>query len=182
MKISSLEEYGLRCLVQLARFQQEQGDAARISVSELSRIEGLSVAYVSKLMQRLKTGGLVTSERGQSGGYQLSRDAGQVTAAEALGALSEPFYDATFCGDHAGNEDQCVHNTDCSIHGLWRAVQRAIDQVLSSLTLKDLLKNEHALVHDLKSLKEGSGRLPMALPRFAMASGCAQGSCDCEHA
>ena len=69
MKFSSQEEYGLRCLLRIAR----QGRKASLTIPEISEAEGLSSFYVAKLMRILRRAGLVKSARGQIGGYSLSR-------------------------------------------------------------------------------------------------------------
>lgn len=63
MKLSAQEEYGLRCLLYMAR----NGESNNHSIPEISRAEGLSVPNVAKLMRILRLGGLVASVRGQAG-------------------------------------------------------------------------------------------------------------------
>ena len=46
MKISKQEEYGLRCILQLAR----AGHGKSVAVTEISKKEGLSTDYVTKLL------------------------------------------------------------------------------------------------------------------------------------
>ena len=71
MKITAQEEYGLRCLLQLARMPQGQ----IVSVKEIADKEGLSGANVEKLLRLLSHAGLVHSVRGIKGGYVLNRPA-----------------------------------------------------------------------------------------------------------
>ena len=53
MKLSSQEEYGLRCLVQLGR----HADGRVLTLPELSRLEGVSVPHVAKIMARRLSAG-----------------------------------------------------------------------------------------------------------------------------
>ena len=69
MKLSSQEEYGLRCLLRVGR----AGPEGSVTISELSRSEGISEPNVAKMMRVLRTAGLVQSTRGQAGGYALAR-------------------------------------------------------------------------------------------------------------
>ena len=69
MKLSSQEEYGLRCLLQLAR----HGDEASLTIAEMSQREGISSPNVAKIMRILRRAGLVASTRGKAGGYTLAR-------------------------------------------------------------------------------------------------------------
>ena len=81
MKLTTQEEYGLRCLLQLAR------DGGRsLTIPELSRQEGISAANVAKIMRVLRRAGFVRSTRGQSGGYALARPAEQIMVGEVLAA------------------------------------------------------------------------------------------------
>ena len=133
MKITSQEEYGVRCLLQLGR------RGASVTIPEISRAEGISKEYVAKLMRVLRRGGLVKSVRGQAGGYTLARPLSGITVAEALAVLGGRLYEAEFCNQHGGSENICAHTIDCSIRSLWRTLQSAVDQVLARTTLEDLL-------------------------------------------
>ena len=46
MKISSQEEYGLRCLLRLARGDEQSS----LTIPEIAHAEGLSAPYVAKLL------------------------------------------------------------------------------------------------------------------------------------
>ncbi|MBN1447939.1 MAG: Rrf2 family transcriptional regulator [Bacteroidetes bacterium] len=137
MKFSSQEEYGLRCLVQLAR----RGADASMTIAEISEAEGLSQAYVAKLLRILRLSGFVESARGQEGGYTLAKPPASIPLSEVLAALGGRFYKPGFCDHYAGTEAVCTHTFSCSIRPLWHRVQKAIDSVLDCTTLADLLEN-----------------------------------------
>ena len=80
--------------------------------------------------------------RGQSGGYALARKAGEINVGEVLACLGGRIFDAGFCGRHSSATRGCGHNSDCSVRSVWRLVQSAVDDVLSRLTLADLLVEE----------------------------------------
>ena len=141
MQFSAQEEYGMRCLLRVAA----ASDGGSLTIPEISQAEGISAPYVAKMMRALRDGGLVTSERGQHGGYRLARPADEVSAGEALAVLGGRFYEGQFCEKYTGNEDSCTHTTDCSIRSLWRAVQTVVDQVLSRTTLQDLIRTERQM-------------------------------------
>jgi Rrf2 family protein len=141
MKLSSQEEYGLRCLVRLGR----EGEAASLTIAELSHREGLSAPNVAKLMRVLRRGGFVRSTRGKEGGYSLSRPPEGINLGEALAALGGRLYDPSFCQRHAGSGNLCTHMPDCSIRSVWRLVQGAVDEVLGRLNLRDLLCSEEEM-------------------------------------
>ena len=83
MKISAQEEYGLRCLLQLARSPVGQ----IVTVKEIAQKEALSSAYVEKLMRLLAKADLVHSLRGLKGGYVLNRSADHISLGEVVRAL-----------------------------------------------------------------------------------------------
>ena len=138
MKLSSQEEYGLRCLLQLAR----GGDGAALTIAEMSEREGISAPNVAKIMRILRRAGLVRSTRGKSGGYHLARPAADVRALDVLAALGGRLFDPGFCDRHAGVETHCLNTRDCSIRPVLHGLQDAVDQVLGELTLASLLVSE----------------------------------------
>lgn len=141
MKLSSQEEYGLRCLLRIAR----QGEGDSLTIPEISEAEGISSHYVAKLLRILRRGGFVTSARGQAGGYALARPPDRIVVGEALAVLGGRFFESDFCKEHSGVETMCTNTVDCSIRSLWRTVQMVVDQVLAKTTLKDLISNEQEM-------------------------------------
>jgi Rrf2 family protein len=155
MKLSSQEEFGLRCLLRVGR----AGAEGSVTISELARSEGISEPNVAKMMRLLRTAGLVQSTRGQAGGYALARPADTISIGEALAALGGRLYEASFCDTHAGIGRLCTHMPDCSIRSVWRMVQRAVDDVLEKITLKDLLVPEREM-NDWPLARPGAAVLP----------------------
>ena len=145
MKISRLEEYGLRCMLQLA---QRVGQAMRIE--EIARLEGLSKAYVAKIMFPLRRAGLVLSVRGVQGGYLLTRPPESITLTEVLVALEATEVDEGFCRTHRGNCPRCVHMPDCGIRAMWLLVTERVYRALSRITLAQLLGKETVVARRIK--------------------------------
>jgi Rrf2 family transcriptional regulator, iron-sulfur cluster assembly transcription factor len=161
MKLSSNEEYGLRCMVRLAYANQG------LTIPEMSLAEGVSPAYTAKLLRVLRKGGFVKAARGKEGGYTLARPAEQIVIGDIMNALGGRLFESDFCESHAGSAAICARSVDCSVRSLWRAVQVAVDQVLSKATLRDLLQNEaemNSWVRTLSGAPTGapSGAAPWA--------------------
>ncbi|HEY0867802.1 MAG TPA: Rrf2 family transcriptional regulator [Fimbriimonas sp.] len=135
MKFSAQEEYGLRCLLQIAR----RGEDASLTIPEISRLEGLSQTHVAKLLMILRKEGFINSTRGQSGGYSLSRSPSAILVGDVMAALGGRLYDDEFCNRHTGHADICTHAVDCSVRSLWQVIQEAVDGVVGKLTLSDML-------------------------------------------
>lgn len=159
MKFSALEEYGLRCLLRIAR----QGEGESLTIPEISRAEGISTSYVAKLLRILRRGGFVESSRGKSGGYILARPPEKIVVGEVQALLGGRLFDTEFCDHHAGFEDICANSTDCSIRSLWRVVQSVVDQVLGKTTLRDLMFHEQEMTsraHKLVRLSAAQSSTP----------------------
>ncbi|MBI2027123.1 MAG: Rrf2 family transcriptional regulator [Deltaproteobacteria bacterium] len=150
MKITALEEYGLRCLLQVAR-AQKQG----ISIRQIAQLEGLSIQYVSKITSHLKKSGFIQSTRGVHGGYKLVRDPENITLQDISRALSDDFFPDSFCGHHPGQRDACVHECNCSIRSVWRSIYHVISGMMEQVTLEHLLKNEIELQGHMKNILGG---------------------------
>lgn len=145
MKLSSREEYGLRCLLQLAR----HAPGRSLTIPEISQAEGITHHNVAKLLRILRQGGFVASARGQQGGYALAKPPHKIAVADAVTTLGGRLFDDDFCDHFAGSADCCTHSlTACSVRALWGQVQQAVDQVLSRTTLADLLEQGYALADE----------------------------------
>jgi DNA-binding IscR family transcriptional regulator len=57
-------------------------------------------------------------------------------------ALGGKLFETGFCEQHAGIDNICTNTIDCSIRSLWRTIQMMLDNVLSQITLQDLLGKE----------------------------------------
>ena len=143
MKLSSQEEYGLRCLLQVAMHEST-------TVQNIAAAEQISPEYTAKLMRVLRQGGLVVSTRGSAGGYRLARPPGEITLADAIVALDGPLFSEAFCQAHTGQVNTCVHtSTSCSIRAVWRFLGTALDGVLKKVTLADLVGGPIKVTHAL---------------------------------
>ena len=141
MKITAQEEYGLRCLLQLARTSHGQ----IVSVKEIATKEGLSSAYVEKLLRILSRAGLVHSVRGMKGGYTLNRPASSTTLGEVIRALGAVQTTDHICTVFTGNAPACVHFSDCGIRSVWSGLTNYIQSFLDQTTLSSLLEDEYTV-------------------------------------
>ena len=154
MKFSAQEEYGLRCLVAIAR----RGEGGAMTIPELASTEGLSQPHIGKLMSILRKAGFVNSTRGQVGGYQLARRPSEMVLGELLATLGGRLYFDEFCERHSGVLGRCVHDSDCNLRSIWSKIQDAVDSVVMQLSLQDVL-DERA--DPLITLEPASARRPL---------------------
>ena len=160
MKVSAQEEYGLRCILQIARHQRS-GRSNPLTLAEIAREEGLTVPHVAKLIRTLRKAGLVKSVLGRTGGYSLSRTAEKVSVAEVLAALGcGRLYDTSYCDRHAGDLKVCTHMGDCSIRSLWGVLEDLLERVLRRTMLSELISSEktmHAVLDERAPVACNSG-------------------------
>jgi len=149
MKLTSQEEYGLRCILSLARQEVQRPEVdlersgASLTLSQIAEREGLSIEYAGKLMGILGRASLVESVRGRHGGYRLSRPADEVCVSEVVAALGGKLYQPSHtCDRFSGDHTFCVHSSACSIRSLWSGLQLLLDWVLSRTTLYDLVSTD----------------------------------------
>lgn len=150
MRFTAQEEYGLRCMVQLAR-HEERGP---LSIQQIAKAERLTPAYVGKLLSILRKGGLVASQHGATGGYRLPRPAADMNVGEVLDILGGRLFEPKVCEKYpgvgfapasAGVQPFCVHTTECSIRSLWAGLDLIVGQVLHRTRLADLVRGERTL-------------------------------------
>jgi Rrf2 family protein len=141
MKITAQEEYGLRCLLRLARVEADQPP---LTIPEIAADEHLSPPNVAKLLSVLRQAGLIESVRGRTGGYRLAHPPTDIRLGAVLLALGEPLYDGEYCDRHAGldADGPCVHRNDCTLRILWGTLEGWIRRTLNQITLADLLQSE----------------------------------------
>jgi len=145
MKISAQEEYGLRCLMQLAHTPQGRV----VTVKEIAQKEALSTAYVEKLLRLLGRTGLVHSLRGMKGGYVLNRPAHQITLGEVVRALGQVPSTNHICRQFTGTQVECVHFSNCGIRSVWSGLTSYIQNFMDHTTLDSLLGDEYSVADRL---------------------------------
>jgi Rrf2 family protein len=152
MKISAQEEYGLRCLLQLA-LAESKGES--LTLAQIGRREGISSANAGKLMWILSKAGLVRSQRGTKGGYNLARPASEIRLNQVIRVLEGEPVDS-HCKSYAGVLDACVHTGDCGIRPVIVELNQIVDDALAEITLSQLLGSEanvDAALHQIQGAK-----------------------------
>ena len=150
MKISAQEEYGLRCLVQLASLN----DGEALTLPQLAEREGISVANAGKLLWLLNKAGMVQATRGTKGGYHLARPASEIRLSEVLRVMESDEIDS-HCDNYTGVLDSCVHKGDCGIRSVIVGLHEVVQHALSQITLAQIIGSESAVdaaFHQIKGI------------------------------
>ena len=131
MKLSTRTRYGVRAVLELAASQGK----GPMQIKTIANRQGISLKYLEQLMAILKSAGFVRSVRGSKGGYILAKPANQIKLSDIFNALEGPVTTV----ECVENESYCARVADCVARQVWAEVQRAITNVLQSMTLQDLV-------------------------------------------
>jgi Rrf2 family protein len=139
MMFSTKAEYGVRIMAHLAA---HDGDTP-VSLSAIADAEGLPVAYLEHLVQRLRRAELVESRRGAHGGYSLARPASEITMAEVVEALEGDIAPIDCISAQEDGSFVCAREAQfdrvCPTKVLWTRVQGSIVRTLQDITLSELV-------------------------------------------
>jgi Rrf2 family transcriptional regulator, cysteine metabolism repressor len=135
---STKAEYGIRVMAHLAGRDGSQPT----SLGSIADAEGLPLAYLEHLVQRLRKAELVESRRGAHGGYTLARPAADITMAEIVSALEGEIAPIECITADADGELTCAREgtSPCPTKLLWTRVQGSIVRTLNEMTLDDLVQ------------------------------------------
>jgi Rrf2 family cysteine metabolism transcriptional repressor len=135
---STKAEYGIRVMAHLA----SRDDDSPISLGSVAEAEGLPLAYLEHLVQRLRRADLVASRRGAHGGYSLARPAELISMAEVVQALEGEIAPIECITADADGALVCAREGEspCPTKLLWTRVQGSIVRTLTDMTLADLVR------------------------------------------
>ena len=135
MKISTRGRYALRFMIDLAIHSQNQ----YIALKDISARQEISVKYLEQIASLLSKHGLLTSIRGQQGGYKLSRSPEKYSVGEILRLTEGPLAPVA-----------CLENPDmpcerlgvCKTLPFWKGLYKVIEDYVDKFTLEDLVNQE----------------------------------------
>ena len=134
MKLSTKGRYGLRAMIDLARY----ADKEPVSIGSIALRQDISERYLEQLVALLKKAGLVKSIRGASGGYVLAKPREEISVGDVLRALEgslEPVKCAAFY-----SEEGCGSSGSCVTKYVWQKINDSINQTVNEIMLDELLQ------------------------------------------
>ena len=135
MKLSTKGRYAMVALVDLAQADPEK----RVSLSEISARQDISLPYLEQLFVKVRRAGLVQSTRGPGGGYTLARSPSDIRVAEILCAVDETVNalekGAGASGGASGSKAQSMTNR------LWESLSAHVYVFLHQTRLSDVARN-----------------------------------------
>ncbi|MGH9870140.1 MAG: RrF2 family transcriptional regulator [Candidatus Polarisedimenticolia bacterium] len=150
LRLSREADYGMLAMVYIA--SQPSGQLAyRRDIAAHYRIPR---EFLAKVLQKLSRRGLVRSFRGMQGGYQLARDAREITLADVITAVDGPLS----LVDCQCLEYACGQEPVCTVKEIMSTVQHDILKVLEKITLDDMHRRLHPGQADRLIHVRGSAR------------------------
>lgn len=139
MILSTKGRYGLKMMYEFAL----NYGAGPMSLKEVAAKQQLSETYLEQLIAHLKKAGLVTSIRGAQGGYELIRKPEEITVGEIIRVLEGPLAPSECILD---SEPECVRADYCVTRLIWEKIMDSINNVIDSITLKDMVNDYYELM------------------------------------
>jgi FeS assembly SUF system regulator len=128
LRISKLTDYAILVMVELSRAGEMLNAHA---VADRVHVE---VPTASKVLKLLAGAGLLESYRGANGGYQVSRQSGDISVAEVIAAIEGPIA-MTECSVEEG---LCSQEDNCELRGNWQRISIAVAQALQDVSLAEM--------------------------------------------
>ena len=139
MRFTTKTEYGLVCLIYMARHANDETQP--ITIKELVGAEDFSSAYIEKILQSLRAAKIVTAVHGSHGGYVLARPASGISVKEVVDALEGSTFDV-FCEPEVRKDITCTHFSLCGIKPLWGKTKEMLDHLYEGITVEMLAQNK----------------------------------------
>jgi Rrf2 family transcriptional regulator, cysteine metabolism repressor len=130
LEISTRGRYATRSMLELTL----RNGRVPVRLEDISKAQKISMKYLSRLMTAMAAAGLVTSRRGQNGGYVLARPPSDIRILDILLAVEGPVRPAPCVEGSAG----CRESDVCAAHAVWTKLRDVTAGVLSEVTLADL--------------------------------------------
>src|SRR4051812_42110354 len=131
LRLSKKADYALIAMKHLAL----RGDRGSSSAREIAGLYDIPIELMAKVLQRLVRRGLLVSQQGTRGGYQLSRAPLQVTVADVIQAIEGPVT-VTACSTEEGG--QCEQFSKCNVRDPLYRVRERILAALGECTIAEL--------------------------------------------
>ena len=131
MKLSTRTRYAMRAVLELADYFGKGPLQTRV----IAKNQDISSKYLEQIMTALKSAGLVKSQRGAKGGYILSAPPDKIKLSDVF----DVFEGKVLTVECVNNENYCKKAEECVARKIWTEVQKAIKDVLQSMTLQEAL-------------------------------------------
>ena len=136
MQLTRAADYAIRVMIHLAGLPH----GTRASRGDLATAAQCPDQFLSKVLQALTRAGLVTSHRGNTGGFELPEAHAHASLLEIVEAVEGPIH-LNVC---LAQTDACDRQSWCPAHGIWQNAQDAMTDVLRGADIHDLARRATA--------------------------------------
>ncbi|RNL66126.1 Rrf2 family transcriptional regulator [Nocardioides marmoriginsengisoli] len=130
MRVTAKSDYALRALIEIAR----RDDGAPVSAEELGRLQDIPHGFLQAILADLRRSGLVIAQRGQSGGWRLNKDAGDISVADVIRAVDGPLVSVYGLRPEAVNYNESA----AVLQHVWIAGRHALRDVFEQVSVRQL--------------------------------------------
>jgi len=134
MKLSTKGRYGTRALLELALHHKE----GQVLLKNIAQRQQIPLPYLEHLITPLVTAGIIRSTRGARGGVSLARRPEEIRLSEVFQLLEG----STAPVECINNPEICDRADSCVTRDIWGELKKAMDEVLESTTLQDLVERQ----------------------------------------
>ncbi len=137
VRLTNLADYAVVVLAYTAG----ESASARLSAGGVAEATGIPLPTVAKVSGLLSKAGLLVSQRGAGGGFQLARTPQAITIAEIIEAVDGPIA-LTQCVEHDSGHmnGDCAHSNLCSMRPHWQIINMRVRDALAGLSLADVAR------------------------------------------
>jgi len=132
MKISTKGRYALRLMVDLA----EHKDSGFIALKDVAKRQNISKKYLEQIVPVLNGAGLLTTNRGNRGGYKLAKEPKEYTVGDIL-RITEGSIAPVSCLESDVNS--CERKNFCQTLYVWEGLYKVVNEYLDSITVQDIV-------------------------------------------
>ncbi|MBO7396141.1 MAG: Rrf2 family transcriptional regulator [Ruminococcus sp.] len=133
MKISTKGRYALRMLIDLASHHDE----GFVSLKDIAERQGISKKYLEQIVPMLNKDGILRTNRGNRGGYQLAKSPADITVGDILRS-TEGNLAPVSCLEFMPNE--CPRMEDCTTLYIWEGLYKVVTEYLDTISLQDVIE------------------------------------------
>jgi Rrf2 family transcriptional regulator, nitric oxide-sensitive transcriptional repressor len=137
MRLTDYTDYSLRTLMYLGTHREHL-----VTIQDIADSYGISKSHLMKVVHQLGLAGLVETIRGRSGGLRLGKEPEEINIGDVVRG-TEPDFMMVECFSRETNE--CILSPSCELQDVLRRATKAYLEVLSGVTLADLLRNSGSL-------------------------------------
>jgi len=134
MRVTAKSDYALRALVEIAR----RNDGSPVSAEELGRLQDIPHGFLQAILADLRRAGLVMAQRGQSGGWRMNRDSGEISVADVIRAVDGPLVSVYGLRPEAVSYNESAQG----LQHVWIAGRSALRDVFENVSVAQLAEGK----------------------------------------